>query len=89
MAFESRPCPATQTAAHYTIRVHGYVTPECEERLAGMHATVVDDEGRMPTAVISGPLPDQVALAGVLIGLHEYGLLLVSLQRSELSNAID
>jgi hypothetical protein len=54
-----------------------------------MHATVVDDGGTVPIAVISGPLPDQVALAGVLICLHEYGLLLVSLQRSELSNAID
>lgn len=69
--------------AHYWICVYGHVTPGLCEQLGGMKATVVDGGGELPMTVLTGQLPDQAALAGVLTCLHDYGLALISLERRE------
>ncbi|MFN8468208.1 MAG: hypothetical protein U0X20_21800 [Caldilineaceae bacterium] len=48
-----------------------------------MEATVIDGGGELPMTVLTGQLPDQAALAGVLTCLHDYGLALISLERRE------
>jgi hypothetical protein len=71
------------SAALYWICLYGHVTPDWCDRLAGMRATVIDAAGELPVTVLTGRLPDQAALAGVLTCLHEYGLALISVERRE------
>jgi hypothetical protein len=66
------------------IRVYGRITPENEERLGGMEATVIDTEGLAPETLLSGRLPDQAALAGVLMCICDSGMPLLSVQRQEI-----
>jgi hypothetical protein len=70
-------------AACYSICLHGVVTRECEERLGGLKVADVKTDSELPVTVLSGRLPDQAALAGVLTCLYEYGLPLLSVERSE------
>jgi hypothetical protein len=71
------------TAAHYQICLYGRITPECEERLGGMQATVIDAGGKAPQTILTGYLSDQAALSGVLACVYDYGLALISVQRHE------
>jgi hypothetical protein len=48
-----------------------------------MKATTIDAGGELPMTVLTGQLPDQAALAGVLACIHDYGLALISLERRE------
>lgn len=70
-------------AALYSICLYGRATPEICEQLGGMKATVIDADCGLPMTVLTGYLPDQAALAGVLNCLHDYGLALISLERRE------
>jgi hypothetical protein len=72
-----------ETAAHYSISLYGRMTEGCAERLWGMQATVVNADGEWPVTILTGRLPDQAALAGVLMCIYEYGLPLIALQRRE------
>jgi hypothetical protein len=70
-------------AALYWICLYGHVTPDRCDQLAGMQATLIDAGGELPMTILTGRLPDQAALAGVLTCLYEYGLALISVERRE------
>jgi hypothetical protein len=65
---------------HYRIRVQGHLDPAWQHRFEGLHLTQ-EDAG---TTLLSGPLPDQAALHGVLLQIIRLGLTLLSVQGSEL-----
>jgi hypothetical protein len=69
--------------AHYEIRFYGRITPEGHDSLGGMQVTIIDAESETPKTILSGHLLDQAALAGVLTCIYDYGLPLISVQRSE------
>ena len=60
----------------YEIHVRGQVPPDVVEELE--HLTVVDEPA---VTVLTGVLPDQSALFGVLAQLQDLGLELVELRR--------
>ena len=64
---------------HYVIRVKGHLDESWADWLDGM-AITHDDSGE---SVLTGPLPDQAALHGVLNRLRDLGVELISV------NAID
>ena len=69
------------TPETYRIRVHGKLDPRWSEWLASM--SIVPDrtsDGR-PTVVLTGPLPDQAALRGVLNRLWDLNLDVISVTR--------
>lgn len=64
---------------YYRICVQGHLDPFWQERFAGFHLDH-EDGG---TTLLSGPLPDQAALQGVLLQIIRLGLTLLSLETSE------
>ncbi len=60
----------------YEIHVRGHVPPDVIEEL--QHLSVVDEPA---VTVLTGVLPDQSALFGVLARLQDLGLELVELRR--------
>jgi hypothetical protein len=60
----------------YEIHVRGQVSPDVLEELE--HLTVVDEPA---VTVLTGVLPDQSALFGVLARLQDLGLELIELRR--------
>ena len=70
-------------ADHYVIRISGHLGQRWSSRLAGM-AIRHDADG---TSALSGRLADQAALHGVLAGLRDLGIPIVSVQRVEAGDA--
>jgi hypothetical protein len=64
---------------HYRIRVQGHLDPAWQHRFEGLHLT----QEEAGTTLLSGPLPDQAALHGVLLQIIRLGLTLLSLETSE------
>lgn len=64
---------------YYRIRVRGHLDPSWRHRLAGFRITH-EEAG---TSLLTGALPDQAALHGVLLQLINMGLPLLSLEGSE------
>ena len=62
----------------YEIRIEGQLNPGWSEWLDGM--TISSLEGS--ETLLSGPLADQAALLGLLMKLHNFGLLLLSVKQS-------
>ncbi len=60
---------------HYKIVIHGHLTPQWADVFEGMEITCLPDGN----TCISGSLPDQSALYGLLIGLRDFGLTLISI----------
>jgi hypothetical protein len=60
-----------------TIRSGGTLDPEWSDRLGGMVIRASTARGR-PRVELSGPLPDQAALVGILVSLYNLGLPLIS-----------
>ncbi len=71
------------SAAYYRICLYGHVTPDWSENLGGMQAAVINGQGEPPMTVLTGMLPDQAALAGVLGCIYNYGFALKSLERRD------
>ena len=63
---------------HYVIRIQGHLDPSWQDRFAGL-CLAQQEAG---TTLLSGPLPDQAALYGVLLQLIRLGLVLLSLETS-------
>lgn len=72
--------PSCAAAAQYHIRVHGQLGEQWANWFDGMTLANTPDGD----AVLSGVLPDQSALYGVLWQIHNLGLTLISVQRVEL-----
>ena len=61
---------------HYRIRVQGHLAPSWQGRLGGLHI----EHQEAGTTLLSGFLPDQAALHGVLLQMIRLGLVLLSLE---------
>ncbi len=68
-----RICYPFETSGTYEIRVVGVLDADWSEWLAGMSITVVRPAGddALPMSVLTGWLPDQAALNGVLNTLYD------------------
>lgn len=64
---------------HYRICVQGHLAPSWQGRLGGLHI----EHQEAGTTLLSGFLPDQAALHGVLLQMIRLGLVLLSLEASE------
>ena len=64
---------------YYAIRVKGHLDPSWQDRFGGLGLK----QQEAGTTLLSGPLPDQAALYGVLLQLIRLGLALLSLETSE------
>ncbi len=62
----------------YEIRVEGQLSPSWSEWLDGMNITLLEDS----ETLLAGPLADQAALLGLLMKLHNFGLLLLSVRQN-------
>ena len=77
----SRPDRGTDTT--YRIRVTGTLGEEWSARTQGMTIAVFRPEGRASFTELTGSLPDQAALMGVLGALYDRGVRLVSVECTE------
>jgi hypothetical protein len=68
---------------YYAIRVKGHLDPSWQDRFGGLCI----DQQETGTTLLSGTLPDQAALHGVLLQIVRLGLTLLSLETSEAPNA--
>ena len=59
----------------YEIRVHGHLSPEWAAVFEGMEITCLSDGD----TALTGLVPDQAALYGLLLRLRDLGLTLVSI----------
>ena len=64
---------------YYRIRVQGHLAPFWQDRFGGLHI----EHQEAGTTLLSGFLPDQAALHGVLLQIIRLGLVLLSLEASE------
>ncbi|MGA9831039.1 MAG: hypothetical protein WBQ71_07960, partial [Trebonia sp.] len=90
-AGDTAECPAigrgagvsgSQSPARYEIRVEGVLDQRWTACFEGLQVT---SEGSQ--TVISGPLPDQPALHGVLIKVRDLGMCLISVRRLDADQA--
>ena len=68
---------------HYRICVQGHLDPSWQERLEGLSI----EQQEAGTTLLSGELPDQAALQGLLLQIVRLGLVLLSLETSETKGA--
>ena len=64
---------------YYAIRVQGHLDPSWQDRFGGLCV----EQQVAGTTLLSGTLPDQAALYGVLLQFIRLGLVLLSLETSE------
>ena len=64
---------------YYSIRVQGHLDPGWQQRFEGLRIEHQD----AGATLLSGTLPDQAALHGVLLQIVRLGLTLLSLETSE------
>jgi hypothetical protein len=67
---------------HYHIRVQGHLDPSWQDRFGGVRI----EQQEAGTTLLSGTLPDQAALHGVLLQIIRLGLTLLSLESEEVSS---
>lgn len=60
--------------ASYCIRVQGNLSKNWSTRLGGMRITTTMKNSGIPVTTLSGQLPDQAALCGLLNTLHDLRL---------------
>ena len=63
----------------YALRVQGHLSPSWQDRFGGLRI----EQQEAGTTLLSGDLPDQAALHGVLLQVIRLGLVLLSLETSE------
>ncbi len=64
----------------YEIRIHGHLSPEWTTVFDGMEINCLPDGD----TTLTGPLPDQSALYGILLRLRDLGLTLVSVNPTDI-----
>jgi hypothetical protein len=68
---------------NYSIRVQGHLDPSWRQRFEGLRI----EHQNAGTTLLSGSLPDQAALHGVLLQIVRLGLTLLSLEASEAASS--
>ncbi|GHO72381.1 hypothetical protein KSD_01520 [Ktedonobacter sp. SOSP1-85] len=68
---------------YYRIRIQGHLDLSWQDRFGGLHI----EQQETSTTLLSGVLPDQSALYGVLLQLIRLGLVLLSLETSQAEGA--
>ena len=66
--------------AEYRIRIVGRMDPERDEYLGGMSVSIRQEIGRRAITELSGQLPDQAALMGVLQQLYLRNIPIISVE---------
>ncbi|MEA3335177.1 MAG: hypothetical protein U9R25_04655 [Chloroflexota bacterium] len=66
------------TRAVYCINLQGMLDPSWADELGGMQIHHTDQEDQPPVTTLTGELPDQAALAGVLNLVYTLGMPLIS-----------
>ena len=66
---------------HYALRVQGHLDPSWQDRFGGLCI----EQQEAGTTLLSGMLPDQAALHGVLLQIVRLGLVLLSLATSDVA----
>jgi len=69
----------------YQIRIKGHLDPCWQDWFAGLQI----EHEPSATTLLTGSLPDQAALFGVLLKISRLGLTLLALETSEASSASD
>jgi hypothetical protein len=69
---------------YYMIRIQGHLDPSWQDRFGGLCI----EQQETGTTLLSGMLPDQAALHGVLLQVVRLGLTLLSLETSKSKDAI-
>jgi hypothetical protein len=69
-----------ETPATYRIRVQGIIGANWKDRFGGMQVTEESSSGTSIVTVLTGHLPDQAALSGVLNTLYDLHLPLLSVE---------
>ena len=64
---------------YYAIHVQGHLDPSWQDRFGGLCI----EQQESGTTLLSGTLPDQAALHGVLLQIVRLGLTLLSLETSQ------
>jgi hypothetical protein len=59
---------------HYEIKIKGHLNAGWSDWFAGLHLTYLEED----TTLLSGPLPDQAALHGLLERVRDLNLTLIS-----------
>lgn len=68
---------------HYAIRVQGHLDPSWSDRFGGLRI----EQQEAGTTLLSGSVPDQAALHGLLLQIVRLGLVLLELSTSEANGA--
>jgi hypothetical protein len=71
---------ALDVPALYRIRVFGRLRPAWSEWFEDMEVSVADDGEQAPTTTLTGIVPDQAALHGVLNRIRDLGLPLIAVE---------
>jgi hypothetical protein len=66
---------------YYEIKIRGYLDPRCSDWFAGLHVTHLEGN----ETLLSGSLPDQAALHGLLERIRDLNLTLISVARGTLA----
>ena len=72
--------PKIHERAKYRIQVCGIVGESWADYFAGMTIRVKEEQEKDPETILSGWIPDQTALLGMLNLLHDWGHSLISVE---------
>jgi hypothetical protein len=68
---------------HYVLQVQGHLDPSWSDRFGGLRI----EQQEAGTTLLSGSVPDQAALHGLLFQIVRLGLVLLSLETSKAKGA--
>ncbi|MCP5068628.1 MAG: hypothetical protein GY946_18860 [bacterium] len=83
-----RPYDAS-SACTYRIRVEGHLDPSWSARLGGLAIELSTESETVPVSTLTGPLPDQCALSGVLNALVDRRYSVISVRRLSDESSLD
>lgn len=80
MAQQEKTRLRMEDPASYVIRVQGYLDEIWSDRLGNMTITMASSESQAPVTILKGKIKDQSELVGVLNGLHQMRVPILSIE---------